>query len=290
MKINKVKVSRTDKGAEYLSDSVVVGPGLTKSITAIPIVPPPGITTVSNNETLDININIDNSTIEIDSESNSLKLKQDGIDNTHIKSQAGIDASKIADGSVSNENFENISGLSSNAQIQIDEKISSSEKGISNGVATLDAEGKIPAEQLPDSTQSMPSIQRKLVAGEFFTANTSFLVRWAVSGETAGQIYKADKTVTFLSKYMAIGIASSTADTSAGSLIDVVILGEHTLGTNNIIFSTSDVGKELFVGSSGAIILGSELENTVNEAQFCVGVVQTTNKVWIDAKQLRGII
>lgn len=44
-----------------------------------------------------------------------------------------------------------VSGVTSAIQTQLDNKISSSEKGANNGVATLDAGGKIPASQLPNS-------------------------------------------------------------------------------------------------------------------------------------------
>jgi hypothetical protein len=44
-----------------------------------------------------------------------------------------------------------LSGVTSSIQTQIGNKISSSEKGANNGVATLDAGGKIPVAQLPNS-------------------------------------------------------------------------------------------------------------------------------------------
>lgn len=42
-----------------------------------------------------------------------------------------------------------LSGISSNVQTQLDAKIDSSEKGAANGVATLDANSKIPSAQIP---------------------------------------------------------------------------------------------------------------------------------------------
>lgn len=71
------------------------------------------------------------------------------VSNKFIK--PGVDATKIADGSVSNTEFQHIGGLTSDAQTQLDSKIPSSEKGANSGVATLDAGGKIPAAQLPNS-------------------------------------------------------------------------------------------------------------------------------------------
>jgi len=63
--------------------------------------------------------------------------------------KAGIDAEKIADGSVTNTEFQYINGLTSDAQTQLDSKIPDSEKGAANGVAELDANTRLPAGQLP---------------------------------------------------------------------------------------------------------------------------------------------
>lgn len=134
-----------------------------------------------------------------------------------------------------------------------------------------------------------PLVSRVMVAGEAFAADVSFLVRMALTGETAGRVYKADKDASASNKYMAIGIAKSVAGVSAGGNIQVTMLGEHDLGANDSAFASGDVGKELFVGTAGAIILGAALADTANEAAFCAGVVQTTTKIWVDFKQLRGI-
>lgn len=62
-----------------------------------------------------------------------------------------IPATKIADGTVSNTEFQYINSLSSNAQDQIDSKIPLTQKGANNGVAPLDAGGKIASIYLPNS-------------------------------------------------------------------------------------------------------------------------------------------
>lgn len=139
------------------------------------------------------------------------------------------------------------------------------------------------------AVQNAPLVTRVMIAGEAFAADTSFLVRMALTGETAGRVYKADKDASTTNKYMAIGIAKSVAGVSAGGNIQVTIMGEHTLGANDSAFAGGNVGLELFVGTAGAIILGAALADTANEAAFCAGVVQTTTKIWVDFKQLRGI-
>jgi len=233
------------------------------------------------------------------------KIASDTITNSNINSAAAIAYSKL-----------NISNSIVNADINSAAAIAYSKLNLSNSIVagdiTSDAvttakilnanvtAAKLASNVADQSTitggagsalavQSAPLMKRTLVAGEAFAANTSFLVRWALTGETAGQVYKADKDASTSNKYMAIGIALSTGAVSAGGNIDVVMMGEFTLGSSDSAFASGDVGKEVFVGSSGAFILGAALANTANEAQFCVGVVQTTSKIWIDAKQLRGI-
>jgi hypothetical protein len=83
----------------------------------------------------------------IDADSNTIS----NIDDGNIKTGAAINAAKIADGSVSNTEFQYLDGVTSSIQTQLGNKISSSEKGANNGVATLDAGGKIPVAQLPNS-------------------------------------------------------------------------------------------------------------------------------------------
>jgi hypothetical protein len=61
----------------------------------------------------------------------------------------GINANKIADGTVDNTEFQYLNGVTSSIQTQLGNKINSSEKGAVSGVATLDAGGKIPQAQIP---------------------------------------------------------------------------------------------------------------------------------------------
>lgn len=56
---------------------------------------------------------------------NGLLIKSGAIDNDNINASAAIDASKIADGSVSSTEFQYINSLTSNAQTQIDAKLTS---------------------------------------------------------------------------------------------------------------------------------------------------------------------
>lgn len=108
----------------------------------------------------------------IDADQNTIS----NIENADIKSGAAIDATKLADGSVSNTELQYINSLTSNAQDQLDSKIPLSQKGAINGIAELDSGGKVPASQLPSYVDDVLEY-----------AN---LASFPVTGET-GKIYVA---------------------------------------------------------------------------------------------------
>lgn len=70
---------------------------------------------------------------------------------TNAKLATGIDAAKLANGSVSNAEFQYLDGVTSAIQTQLDAKLDDSQLGAANGVASLDAGGKLPVSQLPTS-------------------------------------------------------------------------------------------------------------------------------------------
>jgi hypothetical protein len=163
-----VKVSAADTTPGYLNSSLTAGSGLSKSIT-----------NPAGDEVLDLAVNVDDSTIEINAD--TLRVKDAGISAAKLASDAvttakildanvttaklaanavttakiaaaavtatelatdsvttvkiansavtdakiasGVDAAKIADGSVSSTEFQYINSLSSNAQAQLDGKV-----------------------------------------------------------------------------------------------------------------------------------------------------------------------
>jgi hypothetical protein len=112
----------------------------------------------------------------IDADQNTIT----NIENADIKAGAAIDASKLADGSVSNTELQYINSLTSNAQDQLDSKIPLSQKGAANGVATLDGSGKIPTSQLTVDAMELKG---------FFNPNTTTLVDGTGN---VGDVYEAD--------------------------------------------------------------------------------------------------
>ena len=92
-----------------------------------------GLITASSTDTLT------NKTIDADGTGNSIT----NIEDANIKAAAAIDATKIADGSVTSAEFQFINSLSSNAQTQIDSK-----------QATIDASNRLNANLIHDGSVS----------------------------------------------------------------------------------------------------------------------------------------
>ena len=90
-----------------------------------------GLITASSTDTLT------NKTIDVDATGNSIT----NLANANIKTAAAIDATKIADGSVTSAEFQFINSLSSNAQTQIDSK-----------QATIDASNRLNANLIHDGS------------------------------------------------------------------------------------------------------------------------------------------
>lgn len=205
--------------------------------------------------------------------------------NADVAAGAAIAYSKLA-----------LSGSIVNADISTSAAIAYSKLALTNSIQAADLTTGVADQKTITggngtalSVAQAPLVSVPLVAGQAFSANTTYLVRWALNGETAGRVYAADKDASAANKYMAFGIFNSTTGISAGQTINVVTLGSITLGSSDTAFLAANVGLELFVGSAGAIILGSALAGTTNEAAVCVGVVQNTNQIWFSGPQLRGI-
>ena len=87
--------------------------------------------------TADSTTTFTNKTYDADATGNNLT----NIENANIKASAGIDATKIADGTVTSTEFQYINTLSSNAQTQLDAKQGTLSFGISSGDVTKAGSG-----------------------------------------------------------------------------------------------------------------------------------------------------
>ena len=97
-----------------------------------------------------------NKTVTIPSATNDRVLETDSSGN-------------ITESNVTSTELDNLSGTTSNIQTQLDAKIDDSEKGAVNGVATLDAGGKIPVTQVPNIAVTDVSVVADITARDALT-------------------------------------------------------------------------------------------------------------------------
>jgi hypothetical protein len=93
------------------------------------------------------------------------------------------------------------------------------------------------------------------VAGESFAANKTYAVRFAIAGETAGRLYKADNDASTTDKFHVIGLLSvGGSAVSAGDTVTLYMMGsELTTEANDPTITSGLVGTPLFLGTNGAL-------------------------------------
>jgi len=109
----------------------------------------------------------------------------------------------------------------------------------------------------------------------------------ALTGETAGRIYKADVDSTSSDKFYAIGLITTGAALTAGDSISVMMMGTRAQGSSDSAYASGDVGKPVFLSTSGALTLTAP--STTNHAVVRVGMVQTTTSVLVMSAQFMYI-
>lgn len=204
------------------------------------------------------------------------------IENADIKSGAAIDASKIADGSVSNAEFQRLDGVTSNIQTQLDAKVDDSEKGAPNGVATLDGSGKVPVSQLPnaimeyqgtynastntptlaDGVGSIGDVYRVTVAGtqDLGSGNITFNVGDYAILNSSLVWEKADTTDSV---------------TSVNGQTGIVVLDTDDIneGATNLYYTQARFDSAFAAKSTTDLAEGSNLYFTDERAQDAVGTI-----------------
>ena len=129
------------------------------------------------------------------------------------------------------------------------------------------------------SVQYAPAIKRSMTAGQSFSANTTYALRWGIpsKGETAGQVYSADISTTSYDLFYVIGVFSSASAVSAGGTIVVTCDGAYTLGSSDTAFSTAQVGLPVFLAASGAY--SATAPSTTGQAIVRLGIVSSTTTI-----------
>lgn len=168
----------------------------------------------------------------------------------------------IQSSSVTTTELGYLSGLSSDLQTQINNKISSTEKGAANGVASLDSGGKVPVAQLPNSIMEYQGTWNA-------STNTPTLANGAGNADSdIGNVYR-------------VSVSGST-DFGAGSISFVV--GDYAILNSSKIWEKADTTDEVASvnGATGVVVLtttnineGTNLYFTDERAQDAVGTILT---------------
>lgn len=119
-----------------------------------------------NVSTNGVAVKVDSSTIEGDGTTGQLRIKDGGV--TNAKVATGIDATKIADGSVSNTQFQYVSGVTSSIQTQLDSK-----------------------QTVTSSTQTLTASQTSAVASSFTFATATYnssVIEYSIKEATTNRV------------------------------------------------------------------------------------------------------
>lgn len=263
---------------------------------------------------------VDNSSIEING-SAQLQVKALGITNAMLA--GSIATSKLSDSAnflLSNashaltdavrytyavdQTFANAGDLVTKKYVDdaVAAKDAASEISYSNATSGLAAttvqaaidevEGRLDSAESAISSMTLNKIVKSFVAGESFSANTSYMVRFAMTGETAGRVYKADYDATSSDNFYAVGFieGNAAAAKSAGDSVNVYLLGEITLGSSDAAFDAGEVGQAVHLKAAGAFDAVSQVDySSSNLASYRGGMVVDTNKILVCNMQLLGI-
>lgn len=244
----------------------------------------PVISTISNTGTVtlptatctlvgkDTTDTLTNKTIDADGTGNSIT----NLENENIKAGAAIDASKIADGSVSNTEFQYISTLSSNAQTQLDAKVLKS---------TYSAKGSI----LAATAASTPADLTVGANGTVLTADSgeSTGVKWATVSvtPTATRSVSSTDTATAADDTLILSGASFTQTlfTAAGNSGKTITL-IHAGTSLTQVYTLATTGGQTIGGvasGSYALYTNGETVTVISDGSNWLVLDHKTTTPWV---------
>ena len=144
-----------------------------------------------------------------------------------------------------------------------------------NATITVNAKGLVTAASTGSTAST--ALTRSLTAGQTFTANTSYAVRWGIvaNGETSGRIYAADITTSSFDLFYVIGMASSGTTVTAGNPITVTTIGSFTLSSADTALGSGNDGKAVFLTASGTFSLTAP--STSGQAVTRIGILEVAS-------------
>jgi len=202
--------------------------------------------------TADSTTTFTNKTYDADATGNNLT----NVENANIKASAAIDATKIADGTVTSAEFQYINTLSSNAQTQLDGKQASLTFGISSGNVTKAGSGIVDNDfiRIDGTTMEGRSASEVLTdIGASPTAGSSNIV-------TTGALDSGSIT----SGFGAINNGASAITTTGTITGGQVTVDNMTMNANKIEVTNTDGNLQLDSDGTGVIeVLGNTNDGAI---------------------------
>lgn len=239
--------------------------------------------TVSDTSTIDLTLT---------AQALSAAVVAGSIGNTQLGT--GIDATKIADGSVTSTEFQFINSLTSNAQTQIDSKItgpasatdnaivrfdSTTGKLVQNSGASIDDSGNLTATNFSGSSSGTNSGDVTLTAvGAVPNANGASLSAQALTlqpadGTNPGVLTAGAQTIGGAKTFSSTISASNLSGTNTG---DVTVTDSSTI---DLTVTGQDITASVVAGSIG----NTELGTGIDVSQFADGSVSNTEFQFINS-------
>ncbi len=239
-------------------------------------------------------VQVDNSSIEISS--NALRVKALGI-TLAMHAANSVDENKIVSTTMSATGAIT-GGSGAKFQVEVDgASIERNANALRIKTTAYDQNTITGGGGSAAAVAKAPLNEEVMIAGASFAANSSFLVRMALNGETAGRVYKADKAAGAVGSetntIYTIGIAQNRTGSTiaAGGSIPVVKLGNATLQSGDTAFTASqDEGKPVYLGAAGAFTLTPSV--TSNDAIVLVGSVRNVagaSAIEVTPRQIIGV-
>jgi hypothetical protein len=213
-----------------------------------------------------LEVKVDDSTIEINTD--TLRVKDAGI--TNAKVATGIDAVKLADGSVTNTEFQYINSLTSNAQDQIDGKMSSA---LATDKIFIGSAGSLAV------AQTMSGDATLVASGALTIANLAVTNAKVATGIDAVKL--ADGSVTN-TEFQYINSLSSNAQTQISARLQNVDSEQLTLDGTDITNQYKDLSFAAYSASSislsvvGGVMQQRTVDYTVSLTGGAGGVTRIT--------------
>ena len=202
--------------------------------------------------TADSTTTFTNKTFDADATGNNLT----NVENANIKAAAGIDATKIADGSVTSTEFQYINTLSSNAQTQLDAKQGTLSFGISSGDVTKAGSGIVDNDfiRIDGTTMEGRSASEVLTdIGASPTAGSSSIV-------TTGALDSGSITSGFGDINNGASAITTTGTITGGQ----VTVDNMTMNANKIEVTNTDGNLQLDSDGTGVIeVLGNTNDGAI---------------------------